>query len=425
MYELSTSRQLIEAGMPYGKNEAGYPCGREATEWLRTEPDAVVFLPTAAEESGNEHVQVLEVPGKDCLFAVWLQNTREGAPDSRIVYSRSKDGQIWMEPRILAGIDPGEAGEGYMAWIPCSIASPSGRIYVIYTQEVEESRLLPLYTGLLMCRCSDDCGDTWSGPAVVRRPQNPWDPAGRGQLKCMYPMQNPIRMADGRYCAWFTQAVSPDIIPETELGGMSVPDCRAYFAIFENISDDPDPEELRVTWLPDDAKGLCLQPEEPPYSAVEEPFAVQLPNGWLFTVLRNFKGYIYYTVSEDLGHTWRVPQIMRFANGDPFVNPVATPFLCDCGDGRYIQLYYGHAGGYEHMCDFRDRVYRAVGRYAPEEEQPVRFDDKGELYASVDVMAGLRSCSPEVSLEASYTRFHGVSMLWYGDRKHYVLGKRL
>ena len=204
-----------------------------------------------------------------------------------------------------------------------------------------------------------------------------------------------------------------------------VNDCRVYFAIFENIAEDPKPEELRVTWLPDDPKGLCLQPEEPPYSAAEEPFVVQLPNGWLFTVLRNFKGFIYYTVSEDMGHTWREPQIMKFANGEPFINPVATPFLCDYGDGQYIQLYYGRAGSYEQMFEFRDQVYRAVGTFAPEEEQPIRFATQGELYMTADVMVGFRANSPEVNLEASFTRFHGVPMLWYGDRKHYVLGKKL
>ncbi len=426
MYRLPTSDELRKAGFPYGKTPSeNIPCGRESTEWLRTDPDAVVYLPSGTASGGNEMVHVTEVPGRDCLFAVWHQDSVEGARDGRILYSRSRDGQIWEEARMLAGVTPGREETEYMALAPYPIATPSGRIYVFYVQHTEASRrMLVPHIGLQMCRYTDDCGETWSEPVPVPRNVSPWDAPGRGDLKCMLVIQNPIRLADGRYLGAFSEFSDEAVFPYQVLGGNLCSYAVSYFAVFENLAEDPEPEDIRLTWLPDDPGGLHLMPEDPPYSSAQEPYVLQLPNGWLFVTLRNFAGCIRYSVSEDLGHTWRQPKPMRYADGTPFVNPDATPFLCDHGDGTYIQLYYGRAGGYEDMFAFRDRVLRAVGRFAPEEEQPIRFDKKGERYMAIDVAAGPRD-NAEINLEASFTRFHGVPMLWYGDRKHYVLGKRL
>ena len=92
-----------------------------------------------------------------------------------------------------------------------------------------------------------------------------------------------------------------------------------------------------------------------------------------------------------------------------------------------MQLYHGRCGdNYDQMFDFRDKVYRTYGTFAPEDEQPIRFEEKGDLYLSVDVAAGFRKhVTPEVNIQGSYTNFHGVPMFWYGDRKHYILGKRV
>lgn len=426
MYKLPTSEELREANFPYGKTSSeNIPCGRESTEWLRTDPDAVIYIPSITAAGGNEGVQVVEVPGRDCLFAIWHQDSVEGSRDGRIMYSRSKDGQIWEEACMLAGVNPGMEETEYMALFPYSIATPSGRIYVFYVQHNEESRkLLVPHTGFQMCRYTDDCGITWSEAVHVPRNVTPWDLPERGDLKSMFPAQNPIRLMDGRYLGAFSEFSDSEVFPYQYLGGNLCSYAVSYFAIFENIADDPEPEDIQITWLPDDPGGLHLVPEDPPHSSAQEPYVLQLPNGWLFVTLRNFKGCIQYSVSEDLGHTWREPKPMRFADGELFVNPDATPFICDIGNGEYVQLYYGRAGGYEDMFSFRDRVLRAVGKFAPEDEQPIRFEKKGELYMAIDVAAGPRD-NAEINLEASFTCFHGIPMLWYGDRKHYVLGKKL
>lgn len=425
-FTLPTREELLAQGCPYGMTTDGDPFGSESTEWLRTNPDSVIYSSSNPHEAGNEMIGVIEVPSRDCLFAVWLQNTVEGEVDDRVMYSVSRDGKIWKPARRLVGCRPGMAGKDYMASCPYAMCADNGRIYVFYTQETEESRPLGRMTGLQMCVYSDDCGETWSEPVHVPRNQSPCDLPERGDIQSCFPCQQPIRLQDGRYLCAYTRFVSNEVFPWRPLDGCLVSDARTYFAIFENLHEGPDPQDLKFTWLPDDSAGVHITTQERPLTSAEEPFVVQLPNGWLFVSLRTFMGSVYYSVSEDLGHTWRDPKPMHYADGTLFVNPVVTPFLCDYGDGTYVQLYYGRCGTYKDMFRFRDTVYRAEGVFAPEDEQPIRFEKAPEVYVQVNVAVGSRRyIAPEVNLEASFTRFHGVPMLWYGDRKHYVLGKKL
>lgn len=431
-FTLPTREELIVLGYPYGKTASNDPFGCETTEWLRTAPDSVLYSSSNPWEAGNEALGVVEVPGRDCLFAVWHQDSVEGDVDCRIMYATSKDGKHWSPARQLAGCCPGKKDEDYLASIPYVACADNGRIYVFYIQETAYaqelgiSRALARMTGPQMCRVSDDCGETWSEPVHVPRFSCMWDLPEHGDYQSCFPVQMPIRLQDGRHLCAYSYFASNDVCPYQYLGGNLVSQAQVYFAIFENLAQGVDPQDLKITWLPDDPQGLHIDTQPSPLSTVEEPYVVQLPNGWLFVSLRNFMGSIYYSVSKDLGHTWRTPKPLCFTDGTPFANPVVTPFLCDYGDGRYVQLYYGRSGSYAEMFLFRDKVYRAEGIFAPEDEQPIRFEKKGELYMQLDVAAGSRvHIAPEINLEASFSRFKGVPMLWYNDRKHYLLGKKL
>jgi len=427
MYKLPTKQQLLDAGAPYGSMPNGYPKGMEATEWLRTEPDAVIFIPDTGvpADSANEHIHVAEVPGKDCLFAVWQQNTIEGSANTRVVYSRSRDGQIFEPPKMLAGVRPGKEKEDILACHPFMVAAPTGRIYTFYVRHLEP-QTVPVYyaTGFLACTYSDDCGDTWSEPVNIRYRENCREGLDKEEAQTLVVLQSPVILKDGRCLISYSNLPPKETYPYGYLDGMLVCGNRSFFAIIENFADNPSPEDFQITWLPDDDKGLVIKEQGMYLEYTDDPFVIELPNGWLYVCLRTLLGAIYYSVSKDGGHTWSDPKPQRFANGDVFVHPTATPFLCDCKDGRYMQLYNGRSGGYKEMFSFRDKVYRTFGRFAPEDEQPIRFEDKGELYLSADVAAGLR-WEPEVNLEGAFTCFHGEPMFWYGDRKHYVLGKRV
>ena len=157
-FTLPTREELLAQNCPYGITSDGDPFGCETTEWLRTQPDSVIFSSSNPDEAGNEMVGVVEVPGRDCLFAVWLQNTVEGEIDDRVMYAISRDGKIWTKARRLAGCRPGMSAEDDMASCPYAMCADNGRIYVFYTQETAESRSLAKsrvagrMTGPQMCR---------------------------------------------------------------------------------------------------------------------------------------------------------------------------------------------------------------------------------------------------------------------------------
>ena len=64
-------------------------------EWLRTNPDVVVYLPKGKEDGDNEHFLVFEAPHSDELLALWTQSSVEGKGDNRAVIARSMDGKHW------------------------------------------------------------------------------------------------------------------------------------------------------------------------------------------------------------------------------------------------------------------------------------------------------------------------------------------
>lgn len=429
MYKLVTKQELLDASAPYGITVEGIPLGREDTEWLRTDPDVVIYTSGGDLGGGNELLSVEVIPVHDCLFAVWQQNTVEGSSDDRVMYSRSKDGRIWEKARMLAGVRPGKSGEDCIASGPFMTAAPSGRIYVFYISHAEPLKEMVPYgylTGRLMCTYTDDCGDSWSKPYQMPRRQTPWELPGQEEVQCNLVIQSPLHLRNGKCFISYMKLISDKVCPDVFPGNQLVRNMRPYFAVIENFAESPEPKDFQITWLPDQPEGIGIEGNRDPMERLEEPFTVELPNGWLFTSLRTLKGCIYYTVSKDGGHTWQEPKPLRYADGELFVNPNATPFLCQCGDGKYMQMYYGRCGGYELMFSFRDRLLQAFGTFAPEEEQPIRFCQKAKVFAQVDVAIGLRlHVTPEINVEGSYTYFHGEHMLWYSDRKHYILGKKI
>ena len=108
-----------------------YPC--YTTEWLRTRPDLVVYLPArpGGRDGDNEHFLVDYTPRSE-LLAVWTQGTSESAPDNHVVFARSVDeGKTWSAPSEIDGPteDPGlTASWGF------PVISRSGRIYCFYNK---------------------------------------------------------------------------------------------------------------------------------------------------------------------------------------------------------------------------------------------------------------------------------------------------
>jgi len=224
---------------------------RMKSELRVTKPDYIVFVPEVTDErvsdTGNEHFLVFDGPDGS-LMAVWTQSTHEGQPDQHIVFAQSRDeGETWTKPRIIAG--PAKAGEGLMASWAFPLVSKSGRIYVLYSQNVGKFDTFPHTTGRLDGIFSDDNGRRWSKPQTVPIPRtsrdNP-DTSFPGNWICW---QKPLRLTkDGRYYAGITRWTSKAVKTNPTKSWISH-DSAVEFMRFDNVDENPEVAQINVLFI--------------------------------------------------------------------------------------------------------------------------------------------------------------------------------
>jgi hypothetical protein len=401
-----------------------------APEWRRTGPDAAVYLPSGHEDGYNDHVLVIETPD-DALLAMWTQGSREGADDLRVVSARSADGgATWTAPQAVA--DDGGT-PGHVAWAGFPVAGGSGRIYGFFNQNVGPRDGGHYFTGVLRCAVSDDDGRrwriaAWQQPYRRTRFDHP-DPSV--PAKCVV-WQRPIRDAHGRVVVGFTRFSSTSVYPVPARGFHY--DSSSELMRIEGVDEGLEPEELRIAWLPDGEPLRVACPVEPErsrgYSLCEEPAVVRLPDARLFLIMRTLTGCIWYAISDDDGRRWCAPEPLRFRDGgDLVLHPKAPCPLFALEDGRYLLVFHDHDGfggggrGPGDM-DARRPVSVAVGAFRPSARQPVWFS-RAKMLCDTDGVAAGSEGRPWLPMYASLTERRGERMLWYPDRKHFVLGRRI
>ena len=414
---------------------------RVASQLHATRPDFVVYVPqvtnSAVADTGNEHFLVFEGPDGS-LMAVWTQSSAEARPDQHIVFARSEDGgRTWSRPKVIAG--PARAGEGHMASWAFPLVSRRGRIYVLYSQHIGRYDNFPHHTGWLVGMYSDDAGRTWSAPQRVPMPRsirdNP-DPTMPPNVLCW---QKPLRLAPGgRYLAGVTRWTSFAVTPNPTKSWISA-DSRLEFIRFENVDDHPEPGELKLSWFMTNERALAVEfPGYPTISVCQEPSIVRLPDGRLFCVMRTAAGCPYWSVSADSGETWSLPRPLCRRDGGPRLpHPLAPCPIYDlggneAGSGRYALFIHNHDGHYQgygptDTMFHRRPVYLVPGRFIPGADQPVWFeeprwfmDHDGTPLGPVGSRGRL-----DLALYASWTVLKGVPVLWYPDRKFFLLGRRI
>ena len=382
-----------------------------------TEPEYVLYVPKYKDyESDNVHLHVVDHPQFGGLIAFWTQSTEEGAGDNHAMMSRSRDGgKTWSEAKFILGAKPTADKSDPQAHWAFPAVSKSGRIYLFYYREtgiVDFSRMI---TGAFACVYSDDFGDTWSASYDLPLRMTRFDRFDQSQNNCCY--QIPRRFADGKYLFGYTK-MTKDPIPGTKSS-----DSRIYFAKFENLDEDPHPRDLIITDLPDNPEGVTV-PHREDLSFAEEPCIAQLPDGRLFCTLRTRTGSAYYTVSEDLGHSWRTSEPLLFDDGTPFVHPVSPCPVYHLGEGKYVVLYHG--GASDSIYYPRNPLYRVYGYFDPEAHQPIRFsqNDRG-LYMALPEEEGRKLGQWGLAMYGCPVTQNGRTILWYPDRKFFLLGKEL
>jgi len=402
-------------------------------EWLRSEPDIVVFRPRTNEEGDNEHFLVFEAPKSNELLAIWTQSSVEGRGDNRAVFARSKNGKDWSEPTVIAGKGLGR-NEGQASWA-FPIVSKNGRIYCFYTKELDkvDSRQM---SGVMGCHYSDDNGYTWIAGKDITVPKNKFDNQDASIPPNWIVWQKPIRDSRGHWIAGYTQWSSESVVKRPSKNWTDH-DSRASFMRFENIDSNPLPEEIKITWLPNDREGLEVRHQiYPEISVSQEPAIVLLPDGRLFVIMRTMTGNIWYSVSSDNGETWREPEVLRYRDGGAAVNnPMAGTPLYLLKDGRYLLFFNnneGRRGAYDqfkkvwnngNQLNFlRNPAYLALGEFRPGAHQPIWFSAPEQILDTDGIAYGPKGTA-EVAMYISLTERQGKRTLWYPDRKHFLLGK--
>ena len=406
-------------------------------EILVTHPDYVVFVPdqpydiskrnpAKRGDSYNDHFQVLDDPKRGLLYAFWTQATKEATADQHIAFAKSSDnGRTWTKPLLIAGSETIKVPRLVASWQQ-PMLSKSGRLYCLWNQQTTSRGP---HVGMIFGSCSDDAGESWSPPKLVKFGHRP-DLAGRDLAKppswCNW--QRPLRLAkDGRF---FVGSSIHGVPP----GGKNSR-TRVEFWRFENIDDDPKVENIRISCFAVNEKALDAdmvdgggarlfppKPENKSGAAIEEAGIVKLPDGRLFALCRSSVGYPVWSVSADGGETWSVPKILRDRDGGrPFLHPRSPCPIYDwkgpeAGSGYYFALVHD-------LFDFhaprasqpRATLYLIAGRFNPTAEQPIEFVRRSIF-------------SPRIvgnSCYSSYTCVNGKGVLWYNDRKFFLLGREI
>lgn len=383
-----------------------------------TKPDYVLFVPSQWDyESDNVHLYTVYHPALDGLIAFWTQSSVENKGNNHIVMAQSTDGgKTWTSPRFLLGSTQAQGGDEFQASWAVPMVSRSGKIYLFYYQEVGYRDFHRQISGVFSCITSTDLGATWSEPQAVPQRQTPFDAQGPTQNNLVF--QLPMRDPSGKYVAAFTKWTSEQCTVEKK--GST----RIYFMRFENLDEDPEPSQLVITHLPDSERGIeLLRPSG--NSMIEEPAFVFLPDGRIFCSMRTDRGSVHYSVSADNGKSFTPPKPLCFDDGSPFVHCISPCPLYDLEDGRYLQFYHGRFDQ-EKPYALRNPLRYAIGSFDPDGEQPIRFSkDKEGVFMALPEDADPFPGVVELALYGSVTKQNGKRILWYPDRKFFLLGKNL
>lgn len=363
----------------------------------------------------NDHFHVLEDESRGLLYAFWTQASFEAANDEHVVFSKSADkGRSWTEPVILAGSPTLSDPKPVAAWQQPMI-SRSGRIYLLWNQETKVKKHLQ---GSLCGRYSDDAGLTWSQPETIPFPirfqSDPEDPS-LPPIWCMW--QRPLRLGqEGRYLAGCSRYDRKGI-------------ARVEFWQYENIDDNPEIRDIRISFFNTedqafDSSKVVSEREYLPREGkiMEEACIIGLPDGRLFAVMRTSIGHPVWSVSADQGRSWSRPEVLREKDGGVAILHPCSP--CPIYDvkgpearsGSYI-LFVHDTFDFNASTSYQNRgpLYVRNGFFVPGAHQPVWFRE-GSVFSPRDTGN---------SFYTSFTALDGESVLWFGDQKFYLFGKRI
>jgi len=401
-------------------------------EWKRSQPDYLVYHPAPDGNPRwhdddffvlNEHFIVVSTSGTN-LLATWTA-WGPGLKFLRVVSACSSNGgETWTEPHILDGRGPDDELSAKWA-VP--IVTTSGRLYCIYNKNTGVIDRNLAETGVMRCCYSDDRGKAWSEPATLSFRRSKIDHPDANIPPNWIAWRQPEFDKQGRAMVTFTRWASPKA---------SVPYVNQYSQCelmrFENLNDNPEPKEIEITWFPESDAVTVPSEHNSEASFAQEASIIPLPDERLFMAMRTDRGVIWYTVSEDDGKSWRETEPMRYSDDDELVlQPVSPASIYRMKDRRFLLLYNNNDGyvyGAEKRWDVKNRrpAFLALGEFRPNAHQPIWFSEPKMFIDNDAVPIDIIGNVPRYDA-AAYTSFTEVNqrILWYPDRKHFLLGKRI
>jgi len=391
-------------------------------EIRRTSPDYVLYAPESIASTGrtsNQHILVFDGPDGN-LCAVWTQSTLEKATDLHIAFAKSGDGgRTWSAPMTIAG--PG-GGKGMACW-GFPMVSKSGRIYVLHNRHIGVNDMFTHTTGLMEGTYSDDGGTTWSEGQTIARPRTRWDNPDPAIPGNWIVWQRPNRLSNGKYYVGYTHWVSPSAPRQGPWKISSV----VEFMRFENLDDDPEPADLKISWHAHDEKALQLDVlGHSGVPVIQEPSIVTLPDGRLFCVCRTGTGNPWYVISDDVGDTWSEPCVLRQSDHHlPLRNPVSPCPLYRVGEKEYVFFFHNHDGrfggwGPSDTVYIRRPIWMCRALFRPNAKQPLSFSEPRFFYDD----DGVRILQTNAMYSSLSIGSEGT-IVWYPDRKFFLLGRKI
>lgn len=303
----------------------------------------------------------------------WLISVTVGHSEWGTVYTRRSEdrGRTWQD-RVMV-MEPGAAEPGRTLEMGQLLPLPD-RIYQFHIRHTHRNTRF----GEIKYTVSRDDGRTWEGPG------------GPGTL---YSLKSPVYELSPDNDGWHLMApgltlsngewllpmnISTDPIPLSEIRSELV------FAVSRGVFDACSPEAVEFAFFPGPPHGVHVPLEAVPGQSLgQEPQVVELSDGRLLCVCRTGNGCVYYTVSDDLGRTWREARPLRYREGgERLLHPNAPCPLSRLSGGRYALLFcnndgsaFGGADPFDHTRN-RNPVYVAVGRETQcRDGQPVEFSE--------------------------------------------------
>jgi hypothetical protein len=152
--------------------------------------------------------------------------------------------------------------------------------------------------------------------------------------------------------------------------------------------------------------------------------------------MRTASGSPFWSQSRDGGETWDVPRrLLRRDGGEPLLHPLSPCPMYDlggpaAGSGRYALFIHNHDGHYKNYgptdTSFHRRPIHLVhGKFQPGADQPVWFEEPKLFFDHDGVSLGKPGTAgrQDLALYASSTVRDGVPVLWYPERKFFLLGR--